>query len=50
MDSHGHSYQKGKCIYCGREDWLIDGESDCYCKGKRDYEQGIINEEESNED
>jgi hypothetical protein len=36
MDSHGHSYQRGHCPYCGREDWLIDGESDCNCKGRRE--------------
>lgn len=47
MESLGHTYRLGKCAFCGSMGWTIDGESECNCKGRRDYEQGIINEEDN---
>ena len=44
MDSHGHTYQKGKCSFCGRVDWAIDGYPQCDCEGRRDEEEAIIQE------
>lgn len=47
-ENHNHSYRLGHCPFCGREDWLEDGESDCNCKGKRKAESEEDEDEKDN--